>query len=261
MSKKKKTERKRCEYCRGIGWEIVQVRRDDIYGIGSVSVDYAVPCRKCKGKQENEPKYNIRLPYDAYINAFDLSRYRDANGNVIDFSKQMQIVKGYIKNYQKVQKESKIKGIYIHSAKAGTGKTYLASIICNELYSKYGVVPKYTTETELLNEISAVVSYTDVKPRDTFKMAQMLFLDDLWRKESGRDWLTDELFNIIDYRYQKGLPIIVTSNKDLTNSNIDGRIADRLNEMCALVRMPEVEIRKQIKPESKKSFWEIIKEE
>ena len=261
INKQERTAPKKCRYCGGSGWEIQKVRRDDIYGIGSVPVDYAVPCRECKGKQKNTPKYNIRLPYDAYLNAFDTSRYRDEEGNIIDFSQQLDLVKGYIKNYQKVQKESMIKGLYICSSKAGTGKTYLASIICNELYKDYGIVPKYTTETELLNEINATVSYADIKPRDAFKMAQMLFLDDLWRKESGRDWLIDELFNIIDYRYQKGLPVIITSNKDLLNHSIDGRIADRLNEMCAVIQMPEVEIRKQNKPESKKSFWEIIKEE
>ena len=252
---------KKCPYCRGTGWEDRWERHDEVYGPNSTPVLFAVPCRICKGKVADAPRYNIRLPYDAYLNAFDISRYKDANGNAINFTEQLKTIQGYIRNYQKVQKASKIKGLYFHSAKAGTGKTYLASIICNELYKNYGVVPKYTTETELLNEINAAVSYADMKPRDTFKMAQMLFLDDLWRKESGRDWLIDELFNIIDYRYQKGLPVIITSNKDLMNNSIDGRIADRLIEMCAVIHMPEVEIRKQSRPESKQSFWEIRQEE
>lgn len=251
----------RCPFCNGTGWEDLWQQHDEVYGPNSTPVCFAVPCRKCKGRIADAPRYNIRLPYDAFINSFDLSRYRDVNGNTIDFSGQMEIVKGYIKNFQRVQKESSIKGLYFYSAKAGTGKTYLASIVCNELYNRYRTVPKYTTETELLNEINKSVSYSDMKPRDSFKMAQVLFLDDLWRKESGRDWLTDELYTIIDYRYQKGLPVIAKSNISLSDTRIDGRIADRLNEMCAVICMPEVEIRKQNKSESKTSFWDIIKEE
>ena len=103
---------KKCPYCRGTGWEDRWERHDEVYGPNSTPVLFAVPCRICKGKVADAPRYNIRLPYDAYLNAFDISRYKDANGNAINFTEQLKTIQGYIRNYQKVQKASKIKGLY-----------------------------------------------------------------------------------------------------------------------------------------------------
>lgn len=119
-------------------------------------------------------------------------------------------------------------------------------------------MPVYVTENNLLNELERVVTANQEKPREVYKKAQVLFIDDMWRKYSGRDWLLDEMFGIIDYRYSHNLCTIVTSNVSLESNRIDKRIAGRLNEMCASFRMPECEVRAFNKSENKKTLMDII---
>lgn len=119
-------------------------------------------------------------------------------------------------------------------------------------------MPVYVTENTLLDEIEKVNASTAYTPREVFKKAQLLFIDDMWRKRTGRDWVIDELFGIIDYRYTHGLCTIITSNVGLDEPRIDKRIAGRLNEMCAWVKMPEAEIRGFDKSDDRKKLMDII---
>ena len=257
-------DRKKCQYCKGSGYEIVHRYYPEVYGEKAPPIDYAVPCRKCNGMRPHYDRDNrnrLKLPYDAYISAFNPMIYKDAQGNPIDFKSQFKFIRDYIEKFPKVQAKSTVKGLYIHSRMGGTGKTFLASIICNEIYSRYQLMPVYITENSLLDEIEKEVSNTSQRPKEVLKQAQLLFIDDMWRKKSGREWVIDELFSIIDYRYTEGLCTIVTSNLPLTDKSIDKRIAGRLNEMCASVQMPEAEIRTQKKAEGGKELMALLKED
>ena len=254
----------KCPYCKGCGFELVYYKVPELYGEDAAPVEYAVPCRKCEGKRSSfkeETKSRLNLPYDAFLSAFNPSLYRDAEGKPIDFSQQFKFIRGFVEKFRKIQSESDIKGLYISSSTGGTGKTFLASIVCNEIYNRYQIMPVYVTENTLLNELERQVSPTAMRPRDVYMQAQVLFIDDLWRKRTGRDWVTDELFGIIDYRYTHELCTIITSNLDLTSPKIDTRIASRLHEMCASLKMPEMEVRNMNKSENKKKLMDIIGEE
>lgn len=257
-------DKHRCPYCKNSGYEIIYRYHPEIYGEGAPPIDYLAPCRKCKGLNPNYDRDNrnrLKLPYDAFISAFNPVAYKDKDGNIIDFKPQFTFIRNYIEKFPKVQAQTSVKGLYIYSRTGGTGKTFLASIICNEIYSRYQLMPIYITENGLLDEIEKTVSSTSMKPKEVIKRSQLLFIDDMWRKKAGREWVTDELFSIIDYRYTQGLCTIITSNLPLTDGGIDKRIAGRINEMCASVHMPEVEIRTQKKAEGSKELMAILQED
>ena len=68
------------------------------------------------------------------------------------------------------------------------------------------------------------------------KTVELLVLDDLGAEKSS-EWTKSVLFEIIDYRYNEMLPILITTNcppKEL-KAKIGDRSYDRIREMCALV--------------------------
>lgn len=116
----------------------------------------------------------------------------------------------------------------------GSGKTHLALASANALldYQKIRVVymPYREMVTRLKQNITDEDSYT--RAIDTFKKAPMLVIDDLLK---GRTTESDIniLFEIVNYRYVCGLPVIVTSEK-ITGEllDFDSAIGSRLIEMA-----------------------------
>lgn len=266
MPRTKKSEV--CPHCRGAGVELVNEAHPEMYpnkpsGEPAAPVEFAVPCRVCKGRRkdyEEETRKRLDLPYCHGLSAFNPSAYLDEKGNIISFQKEYAFIKKYVENYKEVENELEIKGLYIHSPIAGNGKTFLASCICFEMYTRHQLMPCYIRESNLLDRLQATVSDTQISPREQIQRAPILFIDDMWRKITGREWLNDELFNIIDYRYTHKLPMIITSNVSLDSDKIDTRIASRLNTMCAPIMIPGIEIRtKELQEKRKKLFDALTK--
>ena len=116
----------------------------------------------------------------------------------------------------------------------GSGKTHLALASANALldYQKIRVVymPYREMATKLKQNITDEESYT--KAIDAFKKAPMLVIDDLLK---GRTTESDIniLFEIVNYRYVCGLPVIVTSEKTTGELlDFDNAIGSRLIEMA-----------------------------
>ena len=68
------------------------------------------------------------------------------------------------------------------------------------------------------------------------KKVELLVLDDLGAEKSS-EWTKSVLFEIVDYRYNEMLPMLITTNcppKEL-KEKIGDRNYDRIREMCALV--------------------------
>lgn len=262
-SKKKKGG---CPLCLGTGWELVEEYHPEMYhdngsGDPASSVTFAIPCRKCKGLSTDyveKNKERLELPFCYGISAFNPSIYKDKDGNPINFMDKYNFVMKYIENYRSIGEELDIKGLYIYSKMAGNGKTMLASCICFEMYSRHQLFPVYIPESNLLDKLQANVADAQISPREQFQKAPVLFIDDMWRKTTGRDWVNDELFTIIDYRYTHKLPTIITSNVPLNSKQIDARIASRLNAMCMPIPIPNVEIRTKDQREKRQQLYDML---
>ena len=138
----------------------------------------------------------------------------------------------FCKNYQDI-KESRHNSILL-LGQVGSGKTHLALASANALldYQKIRVV--YMPYREMVTRLKQNITDEDSYSRaiDTFKKAPMLVIDDLLK---GRTTESDIniLFEIVNYRYVCGLPVIVTSEKTTSELlDFDSAIGSRLIEMA-----------------------------
>lgn len=123
----------------------------------------------------------------------------------------------------------------------GTGKTHLASAIVNAIPRDYSKL--YFTAQEMLGKIRAGF---DADFISLLKNVSLLVIDDIG-KEKSTEWAVAALFEIINARYEKCLPTIVTSNyggdaliKRLTSAEdptAAKAIVDRLREMCVSIKI------------------------
>lgn len=146
-------------------------------------------------------------------------------------SQNMEKAKNYCAKWGEVYAQNI--GLRLYGG-VGTGKTFMAACIANELISR-GVPVLMTNFIKLANAISQ--GYGDDK--NTYIRAldsyDLLIIDDLGAERSS-DFMMEHIFNIVDSRYRAGKPLIVTTN--LQQQEFDNppdvktaRIYDRVREM------------------------------
>lgn len=114
----------------------------------------------------------------------------------------------------------------------GTGKTMLAAIIANEKL-KRGIPTVFASMPDLLSDIRASFSRGNTEDvMEAVKEAPLLVLDDLGA-ERMTEWVGEQLFCIINHRYNEKLQTIITSNYDagsiiarMTTVNQNGTVID-----------------------------------
>ena len=129
----------------------------------------------------------------------------------------------------------------------GTGKSYIAAAISNELLGKQ--VPVVMTSFIKLLKSTGNLDKEDEELISRLNTAKLLVIDDLGA-ERGTDYALEKVYDIIDSRYRTGKPIILTTNLSLQEmqncSDIRyNRIYDRIFEMCYPVRMTGLSWRKK----------------
>jgi DNA replication protein DnaC len=140
-------------------------------------------------------------------------------------------------------------GVVMTGAK-GTGKTHLAAAIANHLLSREVAVIR-VAERDLFDRIRRAYApgagEGQTRAREIYERAPLLILDDLG-KEKPTDWTLATLYAIIDGRYERALPLVITTNYDtrslaarLTPEGGDkttaDTILDRVTETCDFLPM------------------------
>lgn len=249
-----------CSHCKGGGWIIVQKstpRTIATYGDNRL-IEYAEPCPYCNGgekKKVEEIRERANIPaayYDASIVNFKWDIYLDNEENVVDTSTQKKFVMSFIDNFEKWQEKGI--GFYIHSRTRGTGKTFLASCICNSLMAKYKISTKFVSASELIN-ISKTAKPGEKNPIEVLCECKVLVLDDIGQKTSGEDWQNDLLFKIIESRYQNKLVTLFTSNLKISELRVDDRVSSRIDKISQQIPLPEYSFRSKEAYEEKKGFY------
>lgn len=124
----------------------------------------------------------------------------------------------------------------------GSGKTHLAAAVTNALIDR-GIQVLFGTAIEHFDKIRNDFENTGInRYLASMKSANVLVIDDLG-KEKKSDWTTQVLFDVVNYRYEHKLPIIITTNlvsedgedfSALTN-HVGGAVYSRICEMCNIV--------------------------
>ena len=139
------------------------------------------------------------------------------------------IVQNYCNHFSEMRKQGC--GLIFYGP-VGTGKTFYAAAIANKVldlgYSAY-----FTSLTRLENMI---FSATDKQGLiDNICSYDLLVIDELGA-ERRTEWSEEQVFNVIDTRYNAKLPLVLTTNltlKELCNRNdTRARAYSRLLEMC-----------------------------
>lgn len=150
--------------------------------------------------------------------------------------KTTSIAHRYVDNFSEMKKRGK--GLLLYGT-VGTGKTYAAACIANELISQ-GHPCLVTNFARITNTLQGMF---EGKQRylDDFNRLDLLVIDDL-AAERDTSYMNEMIFNVIDSRYRSGKPLIVTSNLTKADLMAPGsierqRIYSRLLEMCVPVKV------------------------
>ena len=138
--------------------------------------------------------------------------------------------KSYSKNFEEIRATRKNSIMFV--GQVGSGKTHLAIAISNILLDKgIGVIymPYRDSITNLKQSILNEENYQ--REINKYKNAQVLMIDDLFKGNITKSDI-NIIYEVLDYRYFKNLPVIITSEKTIDELiEIDEAIGSRLYEM------------------------------
>ena len=138
--------------------------------------------------------------------------------------------KSYFKHFDEIRHTRENSIMFV--GQVGSGKTHLAIAISNLLLDKgIGVIymPYRDSITNLKQTIRDEENYQ--REINKYKNAQLLMIDDFLKGKITESDI-NIMYEIINYRYFKNLPVIVTSEKTVSEIiDIDEAIGSRLFEM------------------------------
>lgn len=254
----------KCKECNGTGWLIVEKDAEPFYGepARGTILEFAQRCPACNGGQAivEQTKKRAQLPasfYNAELKDFDWTIYRDDNDRQVDLAKQQQFVEAFVNEFKAWQEFGL--GLYIWSHTRGSGKTFLASAICNTLIKKYGVKPKFVSAFDLINldKSASTDKYATRYEKDPIAElceCDLLVLDDLG-KQNGDNWTRDIMYRITNSRMTEKRITIITSNARNSELPFDDKLTDRINKLTQNIPLPDYCVRAREANEEKRELY------
>jgi DNA replication protein DnaC len=149
---------------------------------------------------------------------------------------QVQVVKRFVRDIDANLDAGR--GLWFYGS-VGTGKTTLAMIVSRAALDAGRSVAIYSLP-RLLAEIRATFesdsegSYVDFL--DRLAAVDLLHVDDVGAERTS-DWVLEQLYAIVNARYEEERSVIITTNleRDELVEQIRERTVSRLEEMCTLV--------------------------
>ncbi|HEN2374243.1 TPA: ATP-binding protein [Streptococcus agalactiae] len=172
-----------------------------------------------------------------------------------------KVAYNYAKNFEQMKEDNV--GLLFYGD-VGSGKTYLACSIANELIEREQVKVKIMNLSQVINQIQKSAFKLDSNEIiDNLSNIPLLILDDLGI-ERDTSYAREQVYNIINSRYLKGRPTIFTTNLSLEiiqNPNIDleyQRIYSRILEMTIPVKVTGEDFRMKIHQEKLRKYKELL---
>ncbi len=211
-----------CPVCRGIGYYVKDVP------VGHPDFGKAIPCACALPKIQAERKRQMnalgsmemleRMTFDTF--------HPEGVGLTPERRKTIRAA------YDAAQRfAQRPQGWLLLSGGYGVGKTHLAAAIGNEVIRRGGQA-LFILAPDLLDHLRS--SFNPSSPEtydelfDRLKNTPLLILDDLG-SESATAWAQEKLFQLLNHRYLRRLPTVITTNRPL--SALEARIRSRLMDV------------------------------
>jgi DNA replication protein DnaC len=192
----------------------------------------AVPCRcrPLRVERRRARSLSAVIPRKYRGAAFDRPPVTDMPGP------QVQVVKRFVRDIDANLDGGR--GLWFYGS-VGTGKTTLAMLVSRAALDAGRSVAIYSLP-RLLAEIRATFesdsegSYVDLL--DRLAAVDLLHVDDVGAERTS-DWVLEQLYAIVNARYEDERSVIITTNleRDALVEQIRERTVSRLEEMCTLV--------------------------
>lgn len=266
-----------------------QMNADEVY----IGDDGRVHCRKCHGfrdtekvieafgqrmpvwcdcmkeakrKEEEKAKYERKMQRLDELRSASLlgERYKNTTFETTDLDRPDDFVKAF----HRCEKYCEIintalqngYGMYLYGD-SGTGKSHLTACICNKLITEYQQC-LFTNFFEISRMIRQTFNKSSTDAETIIKRIceiDFLFIDDLGTEKlqkNGEDnWLQEQVFDIINKRYNNKKPTIFSSNYSLneliTDRGMMQKTVERINEMStAIIKLSGSSYRMKNKPKN-----------
>jgi DNA replication protein DnaC len=129
----------------------------------------------------------------------------------------------------------------LFEGEVGRGKSFLAAAIANELIIRevdvrFIVVPEFLDRLRQSYNEGSAINEADIERR--VQNAGVLILDDLGAHNFS-EWTRNKIFALINYRLNRGLPCVITTNLTLEEMKaiVGDRTVSRILEMCRIYRL------------------------
>jgi DNA replication protein DnaC len=211
-----------CPICHGIGFYALNVPPEHPeFGKAQIC--------QCRQKEVTHKVYNKLYKYsnlDSLSNfTFETFRPEGFSGSLTrEQALSLQKAHNSAMNYA-----SNLKGWFLLMGDYGCGKTHLAAAIANQSVS-LGVPTLFLTVPDLLDWMRFAYADKETTFEERFeeiRRINLLVLDD-FGTENATAWAQEKLFQILNFRYQNKLPVVITTNQKL--SQIEERIQSRLQD-------------------------------
>ncbi len=208
-----------CPICHGIGFYVKDVP------VGHPDFGKAIPCQCALPKLQAQRKRQMnalgsmemleRMTFDTF--------YPEGVGLSPERRKTLRAAYDAARRFAEHPQ-----GWLLLSGGYGVGKTHLAAAIGNEVIARGGEA-LFILAPDLLDHLRASFSPTSPESYDELfdrlKNTPLLILDDLGA-ESATPWAQEKLFQLLNHRYLRRLPTVITTNRPL--NALEPRIRSRL---------------------------------
>ena len=192
---------------------------------------------------KNQQMINMHTSTDReadWVRVFVPNRFRQANLYELTINDKNKEMVTKARQYAMDFNESTTKGLLL-SGTVGVGKTYLSLAIGRYLASK-GWWPYRKSFVDICMSIKRSWRQEvseEYRIKEPLLMHSPIILDDLgaeMKERSEQGWISELLFEIVQTRYERELPTIITTNLTLgeLSQRYGERTASRLYEMCVV---------------------------
>lgn len=219
-------------------------------------------CDKKREEQQKIREKELEISRLKQISFNSNAQYKYRFENTQDKnSKSYTISKNYVDNFEKMKKDNV--GLLFYG-NVGSGKTYLACAIANELIERNLISVRVRNLSQIINELQKAEFYEDKNQIISNLVNTTLLVLDDFGIERDTSYAKEQVYNIINERYLKGKPTIFTTNLSLSkiqneNESIENqRIYSRILEMTIPIKVLGNDRRLQIHKDKLEKYKDML---